>query len=242
MKAIEHKVKLIYQPTSNTCGYTALSILLSHYRVNIKPLDLVKKVPQPKNENGKPVGSVTAHLVTWLLQEGWAIDFYAFDCQVLDLSWDGLNGKELLHKLEKIKGNRNVPGLGEHWTKVYIDSYIHMIEAGGEINIQPHVTSKLLYKLLQKGPVYANYCATTVNGEGRLAYPDPNNRIHVHDDIKGKVSNHSVVIYGNDSVGNFLVADPWHGLRKIDCETMLCGITAAQIECDNQCFQLQIRR
>lgn len=66
-----------------------------------------------------------------------------------------------------------------------------------------------------------------------------NTRKAIPDDINGSVGAHSVVIYGKDKAGNFLVSDPWHGLETVDAETMICGITLACIECDSQCFQLQ---
>ena len=62
------------------------------------------------------------------------------------------------------------------------------------------------------------------------------------DDINGTISTHSIVIYGNDEEGNFLVADPWDGLEVTDPETMLCAITAAEIECDSQCFQFSLKK
>lgn len=239
MKATKHTVKHYYQPTSNTCGYAALAILLSHYRSTMTPEDVVVAVPQPVDENGKPTGSITAQLATWLISEGYDLTFYSFDCQILDLSWRRLGKEKVLQKLRQVRDIRDVPGLGKKfWSARYVQAYIEYLEAGGMLEIRPHVTSKLLYDLLESGPVYTNFCSTTVNGKGKTTTPNIQERISVLDDINGTASNHSVVVYGNTESGDFLVADPWSGRRTIDCETMLCGITAAQIECDNQCLQI----
>jgi hypothetical protein len=66
----------------------------------------------------------------------------------------------------------------------------------------------------------------------------PSVRQEVLDDINGEVGTHSVVIYGNEEGGSFLLADPWDGLTKVEPETLLCAITAAEIECDAMCFQV----
>jgi hypothetical protein len=239
MQATQHQVTQYYQPTANTCGYAALAILLSHYGSTMTAEEVVLAVPQPEDENGKPTGSITAQLATWLRTQGYGLTFYSFDCQILDLSWQHLDGQDVIYKLKQVKYIRNIGGLGKkYWSALYAQAYIDYLEHGGVLKIQPHVTSKLLYGLLRDGPVYANFCSTLVNGKGRASHPKPQERVSVPDDIQGTVGTHSVVIYGNNQAGDFLVADPWEGQRTIDCETMLCGITAAQIECDNQCFQI----
>ena len=150
-----------------------------------------------------------------------------------------LQSDELIKKFEKIKSNRDVKSIGgKYWSRIYIQAYIDMLKAGGSLTILPHVTTTLLYDLLRKGPVYANICSFVTHGLGRMRYPDPSKRLHVPDDISGRVGNHSIVIYGNDEKGNFLVSDPWNGLEVTDPETMICAITAAELECDSQCFQL----
>jgi Peptidase C39 family len=230
MQKVEHKVTHYYQPTNNSCGYAALSILLSNYGITVKPEELLSKVPQPNDEKGEPTGSVTTQLATWCVSIGKQVKFYSFDCEILDLEWSKLNKTELIDKLELVKDVRDVSGLGgKHWSKIYVNAYIQYLKSGGE----------LLYILLKDGPVYVNVCANTFNNEGRATYPDHSKRELVLDDVNGKVSNHSVVIYGYDENGKLLVADPWRGLRIIDIETMLCSISTAQIECDNQCFVIE---
>lgn len=237
MKAIRHKVTHIYQPTNTTCGYTSVAMLLAHYGKTVTVNDLLKQVPHPKDEKGNQTGSVTAQLVAWCQGQGIKTHMYSFDCLVLDLSWKNLSTKEILAKLKAAKGKRDAIVFGRHWADIYIDAYIDMLEAGGTLTIRPLVTTKLLYKLLESGPIFVNICSTAKRGVGRTR--DIGLRKSVVDDVKGDISTHSIVVYGNDETGNFLVADPWEGLIEIDPETMLCSITAAQIMCDNQCFVIE---
>lgn len=237
MKAIEHKVKHIYQPTNNTCGYASLSMLLSYYNVDKTVDELTAEVPQPKGEDGVPYGSVTAQLVQWCEENNLHSHMYAFDPAVLDISWQKLSSKQILERLKTLKDTHTTPILGEHWSKVYMQAYIAMLEAGAELTVRPTVSTRLIYDLLQKGPVYANVCSSVMTGVGRTR--NTGLRKSVSDDREKRLNNHSIVIYGNDKEGNFLVADPWDGLTVIDPELMICSITAAIVECDSQLFVIK---
>lgn len=212
MQAIEHKITHHYQPTSTSCGYASLSMLLSHYGHDISTNDLLRQVPQGKGESGEPVGSLTAQLAEWCVKHGFKVDFISFDFLITDLTWMGLGSDQLLEKLESIKNIRDVQNVGgKYWSQLYVQAYIDLIKSGGKLSVKPHVTTNLLYTMLKNGPVYANICASVVHGIGRQQYPEPNTpkRLRKPDDIHGTVGTHSVVIYGNDKEGNFLVADPW---------------------------------
>lgn len=242
MQVIEHKIIHTYQPTSTSCGYASLSMLLSHYDHIISTKELLSQVPQACDEEGKPVGSLTAQLAEWCLRQGFMVDFISFDLLITDLSWSGLNNEQLLEKLESVKEYRDVHSVGgKYWSKAYVQAYIDLIKSGGNLSVQPHVTSQLLYKWLETGPVFTNISSSVVHGTGRSQHPEPetSKRLSIPDDKSGTVGTHSVVIYGNDSDGNFLVADPWDGLEVVNVETMLCAITAAELECDSQCFRLK---
>lgn len=241
MQAIEHRITHHYQPTSSSCGYASLSMLLSHYEQETSTSELLEQVPQGKDESGEPIGSLTAQLAEWCIKQGFDVDFISFDFLITDLTWRGLNNEQLLEKLETVKDVRDVHNVGgKYWSKMYVQAYIDLIKSGGKLSVMPHATTRLLYEKLKNAPVYVNICSSVVHGTGRQQYPEPDTpkRLRVPDDIHGTVGTHSVVIYGNDENGNFLVADPWDGLEVIDPETMLCGITAAELECDAQCFQL----
>jgi hypothetical protein len=234
MNKIQHKTTHYNQPTNNTCGYAALATLLSHYESSYKPEDLVSKVPQPKDADGTSHGSVTAQLADWCQTQGFQVHMYVSDMYILDLSWQNKSSKEIKARLEEIGTKRQASIMDSHWTKVYVDAYIAMLEHGAELTVKPFITTKLLYELVEKSPIYVNICSTANSGTGR-AVNDSLRKKKV-DDVHGSISTHSIVIYGNDEGGNFLVSDPWDGLVTIEAEQMVLAIEAAQIECDNQIF------
>ena len=234
MKETNHKVNHMFQPNNSSCGYTALAILLSYYGKNLTPEDLLRNIPQPVFKDGSPAGSITAQLVSWCQQSGFKTKMYTSDLFVMDLSYRDKTAEQIRDRLKEIHGKRDIPLLGEYWAKVYEEAYIKMIDGGADIEVVPFIKQSLLYELLANGPVFANICSTSLRGGGRTVSTD-DRKAH-QDDLKGNINTHSLVIYGNDEEGNFLVADPWDGLVVIDPETMVLAIEAAQIECDNQVF------
>ena len=109
-----------------------------------------------------------------------------------------------------------------------------MMNHVAELSIVQFITKQLLCTLLADGPIYTNICSTASSGRGRTLSPEL--RKDVIDDVNGRISTHSVVIYGNDEKGNFLVADPWDGIMTVEPEHIVLAIEAAQVECDNQIF------
>lgn len=232
MKAVEHKVKHYFQPTNSACGESAIATLLSYYDKPVKPEQILEEVPQIPNEDGEPFGSITSQLVTWMQKQGFKCKMFSFDCLVTDLSWHGYSTAKLLERLEAIRDVRDVPALGKHYTKAYIDAYIEMLRAGAKLEIQPLVTPELLYNLVKSGPVFTTFCSTVARGKGRtVSYGERKSKL---DDVNGRVLNHSVVIYGYDAKGDFLIADPWEGRIKLKPLKLAICIMAAQVECDNQ--------
>lgn len=238
MKPIEHNVEHQYQPTITTCGQTALSILLSHFGEVINPLKIEQNVPQVQDKNGQNMGTITQHMATWCIDKGYNVSLYTFDCQVIDQSWFGLGKDELVEKLRQREEGWTVPSLGELWTKEYARSYKEFIQHGGNLHITRAVTSELLYKLLENGPILPCLNFNTLYGVPKSRRL--NNQEAVDDDINGVAINHFVVIYGNNEDGNLLIADPWHrpGMQTIEPEILLAAISTAQIECDNLLVQI----
>lgn len=238
MQATEHQITHQYQPTNTTCSPTALSMLLDHHDQKLSVDEISAKVPQVYNSQGEPFGTINQQLATWCISLGYKVNLYTFDCQVIDQSWSSLADEELLERLDKRKSGWLVPSLGKDWTAAYAQSYIDFIKDGGSLSIQPAVTSKLLYQLLERGPVLPCLCINTLYGTGRTSnFGEIDSDM---DDVDGRTWNHSVVIYGNDEDGNFLVADPYEkpGLHVIEPERMIAAISTAQIECDNLLFQI----
>ncbi|MDB5160840.1 MAG: Peptidase family protein [Candidatus Saccharibacteria bacterium] len=232
-----YEVTHYYQPTNNTCGYAALAILLSYYGKKYKPEELVDKVPQPKDAEGTSHGSVTAQLADWCQTEGFQVHMYVSDMYILDLSWKDKSSAQIKERLEQVKSKRKISIMDSHWVGIYENAYLTMLDHGADLSVVQFITTELLNELLKKGPIYANICSSASSGKGRTTTP----RLHedVIDDVNGAISTHSVVIYGNNEEGSYLVADPWYGLMVIKPELMVLAIEAAQIECDNQIFVIK---
>lgn len=242
MNITEHKIKHQYQPTNTTCSPTALSMLLGFYGKDLSVDEVSEKVPQVYNESGEPFGTINTQMATWCISLGFDVSLYTFDCQVIDQSWAELANDKLLDRLEARKDGWVVPSLGKAWTKAYTQSYIDFIKDGGELVIQPAVTSKLLYELLKNGPILPCLCFNTLYGSSRTKNFDEHKS--ADDDVNGRTWNHSVVIYGNDDSGKFLIADPFRkpGMHTIEPERLIAAISTGQIECDNLLFQLKDKK
>ena len=232
--AIQHQ----YQTSSTNCSPTALSMLLSYYGSAPSPDEIGQIVPQCTDETGKKIGTINQQLATWCVGEGYTVELITFDCQVIDQSWSGLAAPAVRAKLELRKNGWVVPSLGKNWTKEYAAAYLDFLGAGGKLSIQPVVAAKLLYDLLEKGPFLpcVSYC--TLYGAAKSIFV--NSQKSQPDDINGKTTTHSIVVYGHDKNGNFLIADPYErpGLHSIEPDRLLAAISTAQIECDNLLFQI----
>lgn len=233
--SLDHAVKDFRQPTNHTCGQTAVAMLLSHYDAQIS-LDEVIAAKTYKDEDGEETGSLSQELATWVLGKGYDVEFYVFDFLIVDLSWSQLNPDQIIERLDKVKASREVPALGKKWSERYVQSYIDFLRAGGSLHIQPYPTVKLLEKLLKAGPIFANVGTQTFFNQGRTRYPAYHQEIA--DDVDGYASTHSIVIYGKNHDGAFLIADPWSGQYTASSERLVAGIIAAEVECDSLLFTI----
>lgn len=238
MNKTEYTVVHQYQPTNTTCSPTALSMLLGHYNKKFSVDDVSAKVPQVKNDKGESFGTINTQMATWCRSLGFEVALYTADVQVIDQSWSRLSSNEVIARLEARKSGPKVPSLGELWDTAYCQAYVEFVKAGGKLHIVNAITSTLLYELLRSGPVLPCLSFSTLYGKGRIS--NLGEKQTRPDDVNGKAWNHSVVIYGNDEEGNFLIADPIEkpGRHTIKPDVMVAAIGTAQLECDNQVFQL----
>ncbi len=238
MTKTEYEIKHQYQPTNTTCSPTALSMLLSYYDHDVSVDDISANVPQVKNEKGDDFGTINQQMATWCKSLGFDVVLYTADVQVIDQSWSKLSSMEVIERLEARKTGLKVPSLGDLWDTAYCQAYIEFIQYGGKLRIVNAITSNLLYELLEKGPVLPCLSFSTLYGKGRIS--NSGEKETKPDDVNGKAWNHSVIIYGNDEQGNFLVADPFEkpGRHVIEPDVMIAAIGTAQLECDNLVFQL----
>ncbi|MFZ1471135.1 MAG: C39 family peptidase [Paracoccaceae bacterium] len=242
MSNIEHTVKHYYQPTNHTCSQSALAILLSFFGKSLTAEEIAAKIPVNKNDKGEDWGTINQQLATWCLSQGFEVDMYTADFEIIDLSWIKLTRDKLLERMELTKDHREVPALGKEWSKIYTQSYIDFMKTGGELHLMPYMTTKLIDDLLPASPLLLCVCYNVLYTSGRSK--DIDLRKAETDDLNGKLTNHSIVIYGKDSDGSYLIADPYKepGLHAIEPERLLAAMTAAQMECDNLLFQLKTRR
>lgn len=198
----------------------------------------MKQVPVCKDEKGEDWGTINQQLATWCISQGFEVEIHTADFQVIDLSWSDLNKNKLLERMEATKEGRDVVGFGKEWSSIYMQCYIDFVKAGGKLNIRPYMTTELIDSLLLNGPLLACVCYNVLYNYGRREYIGL--RESIADDINGKLTNHSIVIYGKNQ-GKYLISDPWEvpGKHAIEPERMICAMTAAQMECDNLLFQLK---
>lgn len=236
---IKHSITHCYQPTNYSCCQTALSMALSFFGEHFTPEDIMKQIPVMKNDKGEDIGTINQHLASWCLSLGFDVALYTADFQIIDLAWANLPKDELIKRMTLAKEYRDIPSLGKDMSKIYMQSYIDFVNAGGNLHIVPHMTSALLDSLLPDGPLLPLLNYNVLYNTGRKKDVGP--REIALDDLGGKLMNHSVVIYGKNSDGRYLIADSWEkpGLHEIEPERMLGAMAAAQVECDNLLFHLR---
>jgi hypothetical protein len=238
MQAIKHDINHQYQPSNHSCVQTATSMLLGHYGHTVSVEELLKSVPILKNKKGEEIGTINQQVATWCISQGYNVALYTFDFQIIDLSWGKLPADKIVERLEAVKNERNVPSIGQELSEAYVQSYIDFIKAGGQLHILPYPTSRLYHDLLEKGPFLLSICFNVLWDQGRT--DNTSLRQSTPNDISGHLANHSIVVYGRDKKGDFLIADPWEqpGHHTVEPERLLAATTAALMECDNLLFQL----
>ncbi len=238
----KHEIIHYYQPTNHSCSQAALAILLSSYDDTRTPEQLIEQLPVLKGGNGEDFGSINQRLATWCISQGYEVEMHTADFEVIDLSWASLDTNAQLERMKLAKQYRKVPSIGKMWTDLYMQSYIDFLEAGGSLYIHPYMTTKLIDDALMTGPLLICVCNNVLFDGGRSTH-ESKLRDSTPDDLEGKLFNHSVVLYGKNKQGTYLIADPWRkpGFHEIEPERLLAAMTSAQMECDNLFFQLKLK-
>ncbi len=238
MKAIKHSLRHALQPTGLSCGQTALSMLLSHYGIEMSPADILKTMPGLVTDDGSEWGTVAPQLAHFCITQGFKATVHTFDCRIIDLSWSEFSAAEILKRLKRTQSTRMILTLGKKVTQRFIKAYLDFLDAKGTLKIAPFVTEKLLDSLLKRGPFVTTVCMGAFYGKGRVR--KTGELKGVLDDLKGTVGTHFVVVYGKNAQGKYLIADP--GRKEcpslIDRDHLLGSIMAAQRDCENVLFQI----
>lgn len=235
---VTHKITHQYQPTNKSCSQTSLAMLFSYFGKTMTPGEVIAEVPVNKNDKGEDQGTLNQELATWCLSQGFKVRMHTADFQIIDTAWKDLPVDQLIQRMESAKPYRDVPALGKAISERYVQSYIDFVKQGGELHIEPFMTTDLLDRLLPNSPILIAVCYNVLYATGRtksfgLRQTAPN-------DTEGGLTTHSVVVYGKNDVGLYQVADPWQepGFHEIDPRRLVAAMDAAQIECDNVLFQL----
>lgn len=203
------------------------------------PEEVIAGMPVNKDKDGNELGTLNQELASWCITQGYKVTMHSADFQILDLSWSSLAKDKLFERMKLAKGHRHIMALGDTLSERYLQSYIDFVEAGGELHIEQYMSTSLLDRLLSSGPLIVAVSYFVLWNCGRTV--DAGLREIKLDDIDGHLGTHSVVIYGKDDDGKYLVADPWKepGLHVVESELLLAAMTSSETECDNLIFQFE---
>lgn len=229
---IEHEIKVHVQTPEAVCGPTALAMQLSALGEELSPHEIVTRA-SPFKRPGDP-GFTSMELASYCVSLGYQVNFWSFDGLVLDYAWTGLKGAALAVELEKLCRHHEGRTPVEETKLRYARGYLAFVEAGGSLDVAPFVTTELIIKLLEKGPVAAAVLFGVFASEGKRDSDQAFNA------LTGGSGTHSVLIFGHDEARGFLIADPapGRGIVTLSEEHLLAAITAAQVEYDNVIFQV----
>lgn len=229
---IQHEIKIHAQTPDAMCGPTALAMQLSAHGEELSPDEVVTQASRFKRP-GDP-GFTSQELASYCLSLGYQVDSWSFDGLVLDYAWKDLRGAALATELEKLCRHHESRTPVDESKLRYALAYLAFVEAGGSLNVAPFVTTELILRLLEKGPVAAGVLFGVFASEGKR---DPDQAFNA---LTGGSSTHSVLIFGHDEATGFRVADPTpgRGIVTLSKENLLAAITAAQVEYDNVIFQI----
>lgn len=211
-------------------------MLLSHYGMDVTATAILAELPGLTTDDGAEWGTVAPELAAFCMKKGFHATVHTFDCRIVDLSWADFPPEKMLARLREVKSTRLIPTLGKNVTDLFVQGYIDLLEAGGELRIRPYVTSALLDELLTTGPFMTTVCMGAFYGKGRARRGDDGKGIL--DDVRGSIGTHFVIVRGRDEAGRYLIADPGKadGLYAVEREHLLGSIMAAQRDCENVLF------
>lgn len=231
-----HKVTYHLQPTNNSCGQTALAILLSHYGDARIPEQIIEQIPVELKDDGEPWGTIGQELALWCISQGYGVEMISCDFQLLDLEWQYLAADEICDRIDAVKSLRDVPPLGVAWSMRYLEGYKKFILAGGNLIIRPFISGDTIVEWLNRGPIFVSVNMNVISNSGRDL--DTELRQSVKDDINGKLTNHFIVVHGVDKDDKLLISDPWYGKSTVSIEHLQSAIMASMMECDNHIFRI----
>lgn len=232
---ILHAIKPCLQPTNTSSAPTAAAMLLSHYGETLSPHDILPAPSRTDDTYEAPETATLAFAAAYCQRRGYHTTLYSSDFQVLDMSWASLRPGALRQRLQAVRSDRTVACLGDGFSEQYIDDYLACLDAGGELVINPWLTSTLLRELVSKGPVCISVSTSTFYGEGRILLKGL--RKTKPDDFRGQNRTHSIVVTGCNEKGMYIICDPWKAKSDpVQPEHLIAAYHAAVFHCDAMLF------
>lgn len=230
---VYYEIQLLTQTESSNCMPTAVSQLLSYYKIQISPAEIQSKISVKYDRYGRPIGTWGQEIATMMCELGLKITIHTFDIEIIDPSWKKLTKEKLLATMQEFKEHGKKTFRGTKLTDITIDSYMEFLQADGILDISI-CTAKLLKKLLRHGPILALVNFNYLHRTARARY-DKTIKNYVDDTIKGKTINHAIVITGFEN-DTFFVNDPdpnFGGKKTFERDHLIGAICTAQVKCNN---------
>lgn len=178
------KVSILTQPDDHTCGPTSLHAVYQFYHHDISLENLINEINWL--EEG---GTLAVFLGIDALRRGFKAGIHSYNLRVFDPTWQALDRKALIEKLELEPAFKKSKKL-----KLAIGAYRQFLELGGDI-LFDDLTPELLERYFNKGiPVLAGLSATYLYQSMR-EYTSTKNQ-SLYDDLRGKPAGHFVVLQG----------------------------------------------
>jgi hypothetical protein len=209
-------------------------MILSHFGQHVSPESLMPEITAFRDQNGDVCGTLTPWICSWALENGFAVELYCSDSELLDLSWASLDSKDMIERMRLARETRTLASLNQASVHKYFDSYIEFIERGGLLSISPYISSELIDNLLSRAPILATFAYSALYGIGRTR--SVGLRESVPDDLKGTTTTHAAVIFGRTEGGDYRIADPYIPARfhVAPRDAVVAAIAAASYLCESQ--------
>ncbi|QNL23143.1 C39 family peptidase [Hyphobacterium sp. CCMP332] len=192
MKTKAH-IKILPQPTDESCGPTCLHAVYSYYGDKMDLSDLIKDVKTLKDG-----GTLAVMLGNHALKRNYKACIYTYNLHVFDPSWFSKD-IDISEKLKEQLFYKNSKKLRQA-TK----AYLQFLEMGGEIRFE-ELRPSLIKRILSEGkPILSGLSATYLYNSQREI-----GELNVYHDTKGEPSGHFVVISDYDHLTKKCrIADP----------------------------------
>lgn len=237
MKNISYNIPLITQNIQD-CVQASAAQILQYYGIKKTIEEIKKEVPVYINKEGKLLGSSLGQIATYFVQLGLKTTIYTVDIEIFDRSWGKLDKLTLIKRLTERRKYLKHSRYDDDALDLVINGYVDFLKKGGQITMSI-VDEAYLYKLLERGPIYAIVSYNFFNQVAKYKSV-PDQETPVQDSIAGNPTTHAVVISGYSN-GLFEVVDPdyeFGGKKKINPGQLIGAYYLAETDFDSMLITL----